>query len=137
MERVSGIGGLFFRARDPERLTAWYADNLGVDGPPAAYGDRSWWQEAGPTVLLGMDSPEHLGGPDRTWAVNFRVPDLEARVAQLRRAGVDVEVDLQRYPNGTFASLQDPEGNAIQLWEPAGVDARQPPDASGPAAPGG
>ena len=133
VERVSGIGGFFFRAREPERLSAWYAEHLGVDGPPAAYGDPTWWQEAGPTVLIGMADAEHLGGPGRTWSVNFRVPDLDAMVAQLRAAGIEVEVDPEVYPNGTFASLEDPEGNVLQLWEPAGVDAEAPTDGAGQA----
>ncbi|WP_232506372.1 VOC family protein [Microlunatus flavus] len=128
---MSGIGGFFFRAREPERLAAWYAEHLGVDGPPAAYGDPSWRQEAGPTVFFGMDDPEHLGGPDRTWSMNFRVPDLEAMVAQLRAAGIEVEVDPETYPNGTFASLRDPEGNVLQLWEPGGVDAEGPVGTAG------
>ena len=126
MERVSGIGGFFFRAEEPERLAAWYAEHLGVDGPPAAYGDPSWRQEAGPTVFIGMATGEHLGGPERIWSVNFRVRDLAAMVAQLRGAGIEVEVDPETYPNGTFASLRDPEGNALQLWEPGGVDAEEP-----------
>ncbi len=126
MERVSGIGGFFFAAREPARLSSWYAEHLGVEGPPASYGDPSWSQQAGPTVFVGMDDEEHLGGPGHTWSINFRVPDLEAMVAQLRAAGIEVEVDGEVYPNGTFASLQDPEGNVLQLWEPAGVDAEAP-----------
>ena len=131
MERVSGIGGFFFRAAEPEQLAAWYAEHLGVDEPPASYGDPAWWQQAGPTVVVGMDSGEHLGGPERTWSLNFRVPDLEAMVAQLRRAGIEVDVDPTVYPNGTFASLADPEGNVLQLWEPAGVDAAGSGDPAG------
>jgi predicted enzyme related to lactoylglutathione lyase len=53
------------------------------------------------------------------WGINFRVDDLDAMVEQLRAAGVDVEVDMEDYPNGRFAQLSDPEGNAVQLWEPA------------------
>ena len=128
MERVTGIGGFFFRAREPERLAAWYAEHLGIDAPPVSYGDPSWWQEAGPTVFVGMDGSEHLIGPERTWSINFRVLDLKAMVEQLRQAGIEVEVDPESYPNGTFASLEDPEGNVLQLWEPAGVDAEGPGD---------
>jgi hypothetical protein len=58
--------------------------------------------------------------PKKTWMVNFRVRDLDAMVAQLRGAGISVEIDQQRYPNGRFARLNDPEGNPIQLWEPEG-----------------
>jgi glyoxylase I family protein len=124
MERVTGIGGVFFRAADPEALNRWYATHLGVDPPPASYGDRSWWQQAGPTVLTAMPADsEHLADASHGWALNFRVVDLVAMVDQLRRAGVEVDVDPETYPNGTFATLHDPEGNPVQLWQPGGVDA--------------
>jgi predicted enzyme related to lactoylglutathione lyase len=66
--------------------------------------------------------PAHWESPylGRTgWGINFRVDDLDAMVKQLRAAGIDVEVDAEDYPNGRFAQLSDPEGNAVQLWEPA------------------
>jgi len=128
MERVTGIGGLFFRAQDPDALTRWYAEQLGVDAPPPSYDESSWWQEAGPTVLAAFPADsEHFGRPTQTWSVNFRVADLDAMVAQLQGAGLEVEVDPERYPNGRFASLHDPEGNPVQLWEPAGADLRGAP----------
>lgn len=123
MERVTGIGGLFFRARDPELLARWYATHLGIDPAPETYEKPSWWQQAGPTVFTAMPADsEHLA--DAAWAVNFRVNDLEAMVRQLRSAGIAVEIDPERYPNGRFANLRDPEGNGIQLWQPEGADAR-------------
>lgn len=125
MERVTGIGGFFFRTEDPERMTAWYAEHLGVDAPPPSYDTSSWWQQPGPTVLAGMPpGSEHLGGPERSWSINFRVTNLEAMVHQLISAGVEVDVDPEEYPNGRFASLRDPDGNVVQLWQPAGADAR-------------
>jgi glyoxylase I family protein len=124
MERVTGIGGLFFRAQDPERLARWYADHLGVGLPPASYDERSWEQERGPTVFAPMAaSSAHFAGTGRHWSVNFRVRDLDAMVGQLRTAGIAVSVHREDYPNGRFAELTDPEGNPIQLWEPAGADA--------------
>ena len=124
MERVTGIGGVFFRAADPAALAQWYATHLGVDPVPESYGDTSWWQQAGPTVFTPMPADsEHLGDARHGWAVNFRVADLAAMVEQLRAAGVEVVVDPETYPNGTFADLHDPEGNPVQLWQPAGVDA--------------
>lgn len=124
MERVTGIGGVFFRAQDPEHLAVWYEQHLGVAGPPASYDQRSWEQEGGPTVFSAMPSDSsHFRRPEQQWAINFRVRDLDAMVAQLRAAGVDVVVDAETYPNGRFADLADPEGTPIQLWEPAGADA--------------
>ena len=59
-----------------------------------------------------------IGPPEHTWMINFRVADLDRIVVQLQGAGEAVEVDPQTYPNGRFATLRDPEGNGIQLWEP-------------------
>lgn len=67
---------------------------------------------------------EHFKG--RQWSINFRVSDLDAMVSQLEDAGIAVEVDADVYPNGRFAALLDPEGNPIQLWQPAGSDAAGP-----------
>lgn len=128
MERVTGIGGLFFKARDPDALGAWYSARLGVDTPPESYDVPSWQQQAGPTVFAAMSSDSaHFGDTGQAWAVNFRVADLEAMIRQLTEAGITVELDPVTYPNGRFASLHDPEGNPVQLWEPAGVDLEASP----------
>lgn len=119
MERVQGIGGFFFKADDAEELGRWYAEHLGVDGPSESYDDLPWQQEAGPTVFAPFGA-EHWESPHlgRTgWGINFRVADLDAMVAQLRAAGIEVEVDVETYPNGWFAQLLDPEGNPVQLWQ--------------------
>ena len=100
MERVTGIGGFFFVAHDPERLTSWYADMLGVDPPPADYGQQPWRQAAGATVFAAFPAEmasDHLSGG--TWGINFRVTDLDAMVTQLRAGGNDVTVDPELYPN--------------------------------------
>jgi hypothetical protein len=79
VERVTGIGGVFLRSSDPDRLGRWYADNLGVDMPPASYDDPVWEQEAGSTVwaIFGEDS-DMFGRPEQQWMINFRVRDLDA-----------------------------------------------------------
>jgi predicted enzyme related to lactoylglutathione lyase len=118
-EKVLGIGGLFFRARDPGSLARWYERHLGVTLTPTSYGQEPWRQEAGPTVFAPFpDTTAYFGARDRAWMINFRVRDLAAMVAQLRTAGVAVKVDPELYPNGRFARLHDPEGNPIELWEP-------------------
>lgn len=119
MEKVTGIGGLFFRARDPEGLGRWYRDHLGITLTPASYEEAPWMQDAGPTVFAPFpESTEYFGAPHQAWMVNFRVRDLAAIAAQLTAAGVAVALDPQDYPNGRFARLHDPEGNPIELWEP-------------------
>ena len=118
MQHVTGIGGLFFRAKDPTALAQWYKEYLGVELAPADYSQKPWWQEAGPTVFAPFRKDrEYFGNAEKQWMINFRVLDLDAMVEQLRAAKVDVVVDAEDYPNGRFARLRDPEGNPIELWE--------------------
>jgi glyoxylase I family protein len=129
MERVTGIGGLFFRARDPDALARWYADHLGIDPVPASYEEWPWWQQEGPTVFSPFPADsDAFGRPEQAWMLNLRVRDLDAMVTQLRAAGVEVTPDQQAYPNGRFAITADPEGNPIQLWEPTQDALQEPPE---------
>jgi len=124
MEKVVGIGGLFFRARDPKALAEWYRRHLGIDLVPENYDDPPWQQQAGPTVYAPFpEDTSYFGNPAKQWMINFRVANLDAMVAQLSAAGVSVETDPEPYPNGRFARAHDPEGNPIELWQPAGHDA--------------
>jgi glyoxylase I family protein len=123
LEKVNGIGGLFFRAQNPASLAQWYSDHLGVTPVPDNYDDSPWRQDAGPTAFAPFpEATEYFGDSSKLWMINFRVPDLDAMVAQLGAAGIPVVVDPQSYPNGRFARLYDPEGNPIELWEPAERD---------------
>jgi predicted enzyme related to lactoylglutathione lyase len=112
-ERVLGIGGLFFRSRDPKKLAQWYELNLGID-------HRVWQQAAGPTAFtpFAMDT-DYFGSKQQAWMVNFRVRDLDAMVAQLQKSNIEAKVDPEKSPYGRFARLHDPEGNPIELWEQA------------------
>ena len=124
MEKVTGIGGVFFRARDPDALARWYQAHLGVALAPPGYDQPCWQQEAGPTVFSPFpESTEYFGRSQQAWMVNFRVRDLDEMAAQLRAAGIEVTPDPQQYPNGRFARLHDPEGHPIELWEPREVSA--------------
>jgi catechol 2,3-dioxygenase-like lactoylglutathione lyase family enzyme len=119
-ERVLGIGGLFFRSLDPKKLADWYQTHLGIDPVPTDYGGQVWQQAAGPTVFTPFEmETRYFGSREQAWMVNFRVRNLDAMVAQLQKANIEVKVDPQKYPNGRFARLHDPEGNPIELWEPA------------------
>ena len=120
VEKVAGIGGLFFRAHDPKALGQWYQDHLGIVLTPATEGAAVWQQEAGPTVFSPFpETTKYFGDPSKVWMINFRVHDLDKMVAQLRAAGIEVK-DPEAYPNvGRFARLHDPEGNPVELWQPA------------------
>ena len=123
MEKVTGIGGFFFRAKDPKSLAQWYNDRLGVSPVPKSKNESAWQQEAGPTAFAPFpEKTSYIGDADKVWMLNFRVRNLDAMVAQLRAMDVNVEVDKEVYPNGRFAHLHDPEGNRIELWEPAPRD---------------
>jgi len=123
LEKVTGIGGLFFRAQDPAVLARWYHERLGITPTPANYEDIPWQQQAGPTAFAPFPrQTAYFGDAQRVWMVNFRVKNLDAIVTQLRVAGVQVTIDPETYPNGRFARLYDPEGNPVELWEPTGRD---------------
>jgi glyoxylase I family protein len=121
MEKVTGIGGLFFRAQDPKALATWYQQHLGISLTPSREGEHPWEQEAGPTAFTPFpEATKYFGDANKVWMVNFRVRDLDKMAAQLRAAGVEIKVDPESYPGiGRFARLHDPEGNPIELWQPA------------------
>lgn len=118
MAKALGIGGMFFRARDPEALMRWYADHLGVDMSAGA-----WRQEAGPTVFVPFPADtDYFGRAEQQWMVNFRVDDLDALLAQLREAGIEAETREEWDSEvGRFARIHDPEGNPVELWEPSAM----------------
>ena len=121
MERVTGIGGVFFRAAEPAALAEWYREHLGV---PVDEG-QTWASlvSAGPgemTVWSTFPSDTDYFGPGaQSLMVNYRVNDLDAMLAQLRAAGATVEDRIEEMEYGRFAWARDPEGNRFELWEPA------------------
>jgi glyoxylase I family protein len=113
MAKALGIGGVFFRARDPAALAAWYQQHLGV-----AAGEAPWQTEAGPTVFAPFKADTDYFPPGMQWMINFRVDDLKTLIAQLRAAGIDVETRPDWVtPYGDFARIHDPEGTPIELWQ--------------------
>jgi predicted enzyme related to lactoylglutathione lyase len=112
--RITGIGGLFFRARERDALATWYRDVLGLpvtDAGSAQLGDTVW---------AAFEHDTGYFGPSRQpFMVNYRVDDLEAAVARLRRAGASVSPEIQDDDYGRFTWAVDPEGNRFELWEPA------------------
>ncbi|BFM05621.1 VOC family protein [Halioxenophilus aromaticivorans] len=120
MEKVTGIGGVFFRAQNPQQLAQWYQQHLGINPVPTDYDSPAWQQQAGDTVFAPFaQDTDYFGKSSQQWMINFRVRSLDAMVAQLTAAEIEVVVDAETYPNGRFARLQDPEGNPIELWQPA------------------
>lgn len=119
MERVSGIGGFFFRADDPDALARWYEANLGIESMETKW---SWHQEAGPTVFAPFRADtDYFGRMDQQVMLNFRVDDLDAMLDQLRAAGAAVEDEIAEASYGRFAHASDPEGNRFELWQPLEV----------------
>ena len=119
MQKVTGIGGLFFRAKKPDATARWYQEHLGIDLVPSDYDTKPWTQKAGPTVFAPFEKDtQYFGRRTQQWMINFRVKNLNAIVKQLRAAKIKVKVDAEKYPNGRFARIHDPEGNPIELWEP-------------------
>src|SRR5579862_2564728 len=118
-EKVTGIGGFFFRAKDPKALGLWYEQHLGIATIPTSYDAHGWEQEAGPTAFAPFpETTKYFGDASKVWMLNFRVRDLDKMAAQLQAAGIEVKIDPQSYPYGRFARLHDPEGNPIELWQP-------------------
>ncbi len=119
MERVTGISGFFFRAKDPMGLVRWYKDTFGIDLVPNDYSEQPWLQEAGPTVFAPFPiDTDYFDNVQKQWMINFRVRDLDAMVAELRAQNIEVRVDPETYPNGRFARLHDSEGNPVESSEP-------------------
>jgi len=127
MARVTGIGGIFLRARDPKALSAWYAQNLGIvlsdyggatflwsDEVPATTGSTTWSLFPENTKYFG---PGTAAGPQAAM-VNYRVDDLDALLEQLKAAGVTIDPKREDASYGRFAWIVDPEGNRVELWQP-------------------
>lgn len=118
--KVTGIGGIFFRARDPESLKAWYQEHLGLPGENGyTLFKSSPDKEEILTWSLFADDTEYFGDRSQQYMINMRVDDLDAILARLRGIGTVVDKHVQEESYGKFAWFIDPEGNRVELWEPA------------------
>jgi predicted enzyme related to lactoylglutathione lyase len=119
VERVSGIGGVFIRSRDPASLARWYAQHLGIEVDGDFQGTTFHWTVPGSTVWAVFPAgTDYFGRPEQQTMVNFRVANLDAMLAQLRAAGVKVEDRIGSHEFGRFGWAEDLEGNRFELWEP-------------------
>ena len=121
-ERVTGIGGIFFKAHDPEKMAAWYQEHLGLAAKDQ-HTDFEWREKDAPKTIgrtvwsLFPSDTDYFGPSSSGFMINYRVANLERMLAQLRQGGVKVE-KVEDYDYGRFAWITDPEGNRIELWEP-------------------
>ncbi len=126
MKRVLGIGGIFFKARDPEALAAWYARHLGLEVEdwggvvfrPEAEAATEPRRESYLTWSPFPADTEYFAPSAQPFMINFRVAELDELVKLLRAAGVTVEENPEASEFGRFAWVMDPEGNRVELWEP-------------------
>ena len=121
---VIGMGGFFFRGKDTKALKAWYREHLGVGGgigtgPDGQSNEYCWYHEGGPMVFEPFQQDSDYFSSDKSSMINLRVRDLDRLLAQLRGAGVEVVKEDRNTGIGDFARILDPEGNEIELWEPA------------------
>jgi predicted enzyme related to lactoylglutathione lyase len=123
MKRVTGLGGIFFKSEDPEKLYTWYEEHLGLKRDSSEAVVFKWRdlgdEKEGRTVWgIFAKSSKYFDPSPSQFMLNFRVDDLDALLAALRAEGVKVDEKIEEYDYGRFAWIMDPEGNRIELWEP-------------------
>lgn len=125
MKRVTGIGGIFFKCQDPEKMREWYKTHLGFDVSP--YGAKFDWHHGADTNNKGYtlwtpfaEKTKYFEPSTKDFMINYRVENLEALVEELKKEGVTVLDKVETYEYGKFAHIIDMEGNKIELFEPAG-----------------
>ena len=122
-KRVTGIGGIFFKSKDPSQIKDWYQQHLGFNTDQ--YGTCFEWRQADDETKKGFsqwspfkDSTEYFKPSEKEFMINYRVEDLEWLVKKLKEEGVTVLDEIESYDYGKFVHILDPEGNKIELWEP-------------------
>jgi len=120
--RITGVGGVFFKSKDPKALAAWYRDVMGIRIEGWGGATLPYDAPGHPPVVVWSpfpDTAESMAPSTREFMVNFAVDDLDAFTAKLTAKGVTVHKELVADPNGTFAWILDPDGTKIELWQPA------------------
>jgi predicted enzyme related to lactoylglutathione lyase len=115
MQKVTGIGGVFFKARDPEKLMAWYEEHLGIQ---FQHGYIEFTAPGSTVLSIKKEDTAEFEPSTKEFMLNFRVADLRSLLSELKEKGVTILGDIEEYDYGRFAHIVDPEGNKIDLWEP-------------------
>ncbi len=122
MKRVTGIGGIFFRAKDPKKLGAWYKTHLGIDVLDWGGAAFRWTDEAGNptggTTIWSVGDGANFAPGNASFMVNYRVEDLRGLLKVLREEGCQVLEQVEESEFGVFGWVLDPEGNKVELWQP-------------------
>lgn len=125
MKRVTGIGGIFFKCKDPKAMTAWYAKHLGLE--TNEYGAVFHWKHQDDSTKNGYtqwtpfpETTKYFDPSPSGHMINYTVENLEALIEELKKEGVVILDDMETYDFGKFIHIQDPEGNKVELWEPMG-----------------
>jgi predicted enzyme related to lactoylglutathione lyase len=125
MKKVTGIGGIFFKCKDPNKVKEWYNKHLGLNA--GQWGANFEWQEAEDSNKKGStawntfsENTKYFEPSAKDFMINYRVADLEALVEELKKEGVTIVDKIETYDYGKFVHIIDVEGNKIQLWEPLG-----------------
>ena len=127
MKRVTGIGGVFFKCQDPDKIKAWYKTHLGMDTDN--YGTSFEWRQGDDPTKKGFtqwspfkEDTKYFEPSVKAFMINYRVENLEALVKVLRQEGVTILDEVETFEYGKFVHILDPEGNKIELWEPKDVE---------------
>ncbi len=124
MKKVTGIGGIFFKSKDPKKLTEWYKNHLGLNTNP--YGAMFEWYETPDSTQKAQtqwapfeENTKYFNPSEKDFMINYRVENLEALVDELKKENVTIVDNIETYDYGKFIHILDAEGNKIELWEPA------------------
>ncbi len=123
MKRVTGIGGVFFKAKDPKMLGDWYKTHLGMNveewgGVAFSWADDNPGGTGSTTWNPFKEDTTYFAPSESSFMINYRVADLDALLAKLKEEGCDVDEKVEESEYGKFGWVMDPEGNRVELWEP-------------------
>ena len=125
MKKVTGIGGIFFKSKDPNKIKEWYQKHLGINA--TQYGAVFEWYEGDDNTKKGLttwspfsETTKSFEPSAKDFMINYRVENLEALVAELKKEGVTILDKIETFDYGKFVHILDGEGNKVELWEPSG-----------------